>query len=459
MGKRRILIPLDGSEFSRQIISAVTGLFDARETALVLFRAALPPVQPLDTGAARNLMASSVASPGSYEAYNSMLEQTYRTAEHEAAAFLSAIHGEVAEDAARLRDAGFTVKTEVQLGEPAGRIVQYVNDNPVDMIAMATHGRSGFSRMVMGSVAEKVLRGVTVPVLMLRPNAERGSATEPIIHGRKGAAPQFIVATDGSTFGRRAVLSAVEVAAQLHAHLTVLVIAGPKDGSEHAQQIMRETAAVLEEVGATPETVPLVGFADEVLLKYLEQHPCDLFLTGAFGDRSAGGTAAMGPTAFQLVHEATVSTLLFKGRRSTFRKVLVSVGVEDNEVVRTAAQFAAASGAELHVLHVVPPSAASYLASTAGNALDLKSVLSQGTHLSAVLRDWEVQLQAHGYDQSVISVQKGTVPETLLQVAREGDYDLVVVGSESTPAHFRTSIASSVARFAEQSVLIVRGRR
>lgn len=168
MGKRRILIPLDGSEFSRQIISAVTGLFDARETALVLFRAALPPVQPLDTGAARNLMATSVASPGSYEAYNSMLEQTYRTAEHEAAAFLSAIHGEVAEDAARLRDAGFTVKTEVQLGEPAGRIVQYVNDNPVDMIAMATHGRSGFSRMVMGSVAEKVLRGANCATLIIR---------------------------------------------------------------------------------------------------------------------------------------------------------------------------------------------------------------------------------------------------------------------------------------------------
>ncbi len=41
----------------------------------------------------------------------------------------------------------------------------------VDLIVMSTHGRTGFGRLVFGSVAESVLRGTTVPILLLRPSA------------------------------------------------------------------------------------------------------------------------------------------------------------------------------------------------------------------------------------------------------------------------------------------------
>jgi nucleotide-binding universal stress UspA family protein len=69
----------------------------------------------------------------------------------------------------RLVDAGLRVRSEVLVGKPADVIVDYVNKNPVNLIIMSTHGRSGASRWVLGSVAEKVLLGVSSPILLVRP--------------------------------------------------------------------------------------------------------------------------------------------------------------------------------------------------------------------------------------------------------------------------------------------------
>src|SRR5205823_2938146 len=67
--------------------------------------------------------------------------------------------------AARLRAEGLRVKTEVVLGAPALAILDYTSTHHVDLIAMETHGRSGFSRLFLGSVADKVARSADTPVL------------------------------------------------------------------------------------------------------------------------------------------------------------------------------------------------------------------------------------------------------------------------------------------------------
>jgi nucleotide-binding universal stress UspA family protein len=69
----------------------------------------------------------------------------------------------------RLSRAGLKVRVEVLFGRPARRIIEYAMKEEVDLIAMATHGRSGFSRWVFGSVAEKVLRATVLPILLIRP--------------------------------------------------------------------------------------------------------------------------------------------------------------------------------------------------------------------------------------------------------------------------------------------------
>lgn len=72
------------------------------------------------------------------------------------------------ETASRLEQKGVKASYEVLMGNPAAEIVDYANRNNFSLIVMATHGRSGFSRWAFGSVAEKVLMGVTTPILLVR---------------------------------------------------------------------------------------------------------------------------------------------------------------------------------------------------------------------------------------------------------------------------------------------------
>lgn len=68
----------------------------------------------------------------------------------------------------RFRTAGVTVEPFLRKGDPAKEILSLARDQKADLIAMATHGRSGVSRMLFGSVAERVVRGATIPLLLVR---------------------------------------------------------------------------------------------------------------------------------------------------------------------------------------------------------------------------------------------------------------------------------------------------
>lgn len=64
-------------------------------------------------------------------------------------------------------DAGIEVNTVTLEGSPHETIVEYVSDRGIDAVVMGTHGRRGLDRYVLGSVTEKVLRSVSVPVLVV----------------------------------------------------------------------------------------------------------------------------------------------------------------------------------------------------------------------------------------------------------------------------------------------------
>jgi len=70
--------------------------------------------------------------------------------------------------AKRLGKKGIKVRTEVRLGDPANEIAKFAEEDGDDLIIIASHGRSGFSRWTHGSVAERVFRYSKVPVLMIR---------------------------------------------------------------------------------------------------------------------------------------------------------------------------------------------------------------------------------------------------------------------------------------------------
>ncbi len=143
---KKILVPLDGSELSESALTNVIDLtMDCHALEVILMRIR----EPLDPNVIGTLDAKVAVE----------LDQAYRD---EAAGYLDKI-------VANLKKKGITAKTEVLSGNPAEEIIKYSQKNNVDLIIMSTRGRSGISRLVFGSVAEKVIRNSTVPVLIKPP--------------------------------------------------------------------------------------------------------------------------------------------------------------------------------------------------------------------------------------------------------------------------------------------------
>jgi nucleotide-binding universal stress UspA family protein len=74
----------------------------------------------------------------------------------------------LADLAARIAKDGVTASTFIRMGKPEDEIVKFAEENKIDLIAMGTHGRTGLAHMLVGSVAERVVRTSKCPVLTIR---------------------------------------------------------------------------------------------------------------------------------------------------------------------------------------------------------------------------------------------------------------------------------------------------
>ena len=135
---KRILVPLDGSPLAEGVLPHVQELARSIGAEVVLLRVAFAHIFP-------------GADP----------VETQVTAVQEAEAY-------VADRARTLQDAGVRAEGKVRYGDPVEEIVDHVTWDHIDLIAMATHGRTGLKRVVLGSVAEQVLRRSPIPMLLLR---------------------------------------------------------------------------------------------------------------------------------------------------------------------------------------------------------------------------------------------------------------------------------------------------
>jgi len=68
----------------------------------------------------------------------------------------------------RVKQGGIKYKADILVGKIADSLVDYAEANEIDLVLIATHGRSGISRWVRGSIADRVLRSSCAPVLMVR---------------------------------------------------------------------------------------------------------------------------------------------------------------------------------------------------------------------------------------------------------------------------------------------------
>ena len=91
------------------------------------------------------------------------------------------------------------VESAVVEGTPSREIIQYAEGNDCDLVVMGTHGRGGIDRLLLGSVAEKVVRGAAVPVLTVRLDGDvpPGATVEEALADERAAAEDTAAPDDG----------------------------------------------------------------------------------------------------------------------------------------------------------------------------------------------------------------------------------------------------------------------
>jgi nucleotide-binding universal stress UspA family protein len=146
---KKILVPLDGSEFAESVLSHVkTIASDCKTSEVVLLFVVEPSV--------------SVA----FDVPVEWLDEAKKKGLDFARDYLNQI-------AADLEKSGVTVSCKVKEGISAETILSCLKTDNIDLLIISTHGRSGITRWVFGSVADKVIHHSSVPVLIVTPSGAR----------------------------------------------------------------------------------------------------------------------------------------------------------------------------------------------------------------------------------------------------------------------------------------------
>jgi nucleotide-binding universal stress UspA family protein len=142
---RHILAPTDFSNYSKQAVASALELAKKFGAKLSILHVIELPPYPVEGYVPPSLTAT----------------------------FLEDLERQAAQDLAQLvpeaESAGVEVVRQVAVGSPYRKIIDMAEAEQIDLIMMATAGRTGFSRLVMGSIAERVVRTASCPVLTIRP--------------------------------------------------------------------------------------------------------------------------------------------------------------------------------------------------------------------------------------------------------------------------------------------------
>ena len=149
----RLVVPIDGSETAEEVLPHVAYLAVALKIPVDLLQVTISEAEYYQAMS----MGLRVLPPSlpSFQSFSNTLEE-------EASAYVANVRGRLS------RQGVATVETRILQGNAAESIVDYAHTRPHSLVAMTTHGRSGVGRMILGSVAERVVRQSGGPVLLVR---------------------------------------------------------------------------------------------------------------------------------------------------------------------------------------------------------------------------------------------------------------------------------------------------
>lgn len=146
---KKIVVPLDGSGWSRRALPHAVDIARANGSELIL----LHVFRPLASDYADTLVLAG--QEGQIQQLREAMEQT-----------LTGM-------ASDLRNESIPVRIHIIEGAGvASAICDYVRDEDIDLVVMSTHGRTGLARFLFGSVASKVMEGIKVPALLIHPDKD-----------------------------------------------------------------------------------------------------------------------------------------------------------------------------------------------------------------------------------------------------------------------------------------------
>ena len=153
---KKVLVPLDGSKLAECVLSHVEDIAKGCGTEEVVLVSVTERIMGLGE---RRVIHATEPIPAAEPVVR--VPVVVGKMQRQAERYLNRI-------AKRLDKKGIKVRTEVLLGDPAHEIASFAEKDGDGLIIMASHGRSGLSRWTHGSVADRVFRHSTVPVLMVR---------------------------------------------------------------------------------------------------------------------------------------------------------------------------------------------------------------------------------------------------------------------------------------------------
>lgn len=297
---RSILVPLDGSPGAEHALPYAVALAEQLTANLLLVQVLAPPESRLAWPTTTFIPAT--------------LEQLVQDEQRAASAYL---HG-----VARRCPAQISVQTDVLLGiDVACTIVEYAERHPaIAAIVMATHGQTGLRHLLLGSVAEEVLKRAAVPLLLT--HAPQGRTT-PVSYRK------LIVPLDGSRFAEQALIHATALCATPDTELVLVGVGSPvddlglvdggieplwmlSDGNAIDQQLsayLDAHAAHLNDRGIRARVIFARGTpADQILHCSAVEH-ADLIVMATHG-RTGLQRRWLGSTAYDLLQTAFCPMLL-----------------------------------------------------------------------------------------------------------------------------------------------------
>ncbi len=237
----RILVPLDGSRTSERVLGPACALAKAARASLTLFHAVTPS-----------------------EYFSRTAAEYARTERERSAAALEDLAGRLVRD-------GAPAAGRIVVGEASLEIVAEARRGRADLIAMASHGRSGARDWAFGSVTERVLRTAPAPVLVFR----EGQFWGPMVR-------RILVALDGSEESLESLPPVLDVASALRSAV-LLVHAGRR-----LPPVMPVAERLLGERHVPFETRLLPGEPAEAILSAVGREHADLAALTTTGKASSG---------------------------------------------------------------------------------------------------------------------------------------------------------------------------